>query len=159
MRNRSKTRRGFTLIEILLVLAIIGMLAGVAIVSLVGTREGAKVDSTRAMLTSIETALETYNMHVSHYPTEEEGNLNALLTKPSFENEQLGEKWRGPYLKQEARDTWGNLFNYEVNVTGAGTTVGETNPKPYRLWSNGPDGMDGTEDDIKNWTDEDKTAR
>ncbi|MBE3068990.1 MAG: type II secretion system major pseudopilin GspG [Planctomycetes bacterium] len=154
MRNRSKRRRGFTLIEILLVLAIIGMLAGVAIVSLVGTREGAKIDSTKAMLTSVETALETYNMHISHYPSEEEGNLNALLTKPTFENEQLGEKWRGPYLKQEARDSWGNLLNYELSTA----TTGETSTRPYRLWSNGPDGMDGTDDDIKNYEDESTTT-
>lgn len=155
MRNRSKRRRGFTLIEILLVLAIIGMLAGVAIVSLVGTREGAKVDSTKAMLTSVETALETYNMHISHYPSEEEGNLDALLTKPTFENEQLGEKWRGPYLKQEARDAWGNLLNYELTTA---TTAGDTSTRPYRLWSNGPDGMDGTDDDIKNYEDESTTT-
>ncbi len=151
MKNRSKARRGFTLIEILLVLAIIGMLAGVAIVSLVGTREGAKIDSTKAMLSSIETALETYNMHVSHYPSEEEGNLTALRVKPTFENEQIGEMWRGPYLKKEPRDAWGNVINYELNVAG----TDEAQAQPYRLWSNGPDGVDGTEDDINNWAAED----
>lgn len=151
MKNRLKAKRGFTLIEILLVLAIIGMLAGVAIVSLVGTREGAKIDSTKAMLSSIETALETYNMHVSHYPSEEEGNLTALRVKPTFENEQIGEMWRGPYLKKEPRDAWGNVVNYELNVAG----TDEAQAQPYRLWSNGPDGVDGTEDDINNWAAED----
>lgn len=151
MKNRLKAKRGFTLIEILLVLAIIGMLAGVAIVSLVGTREGAKIDSTKAMLSSIETALETYNMHVSHYPSEEEGNLTALRVKPTFENEQIGEMWRGPYLKKEPRDAWGNVVNYELNVSG----TDEAQTQPYRLWSNGPDGVDGTEDDINNWAAED----
>lgn len=151
MKNRLKVRRGFTLIEILLVLAIIGMLAGVAIVSLVGTREGAKIDSTRAMLSSIETALETYNMHVSHYPSEEEGNLTALRVKPTFENEQIGAMWRGPYLKKEPRDAWGNVINYELNVAG----TDEAQTQPYRLWSNGADGVDGTEDDVKNWSEED----
>ncbi len=154
MKNRLKARRGFTLIEILLVLAIIGMLAGVAIVSLIGTREGAKKDATKAMLTSIETAIETYNMHIGHYPTEEEGNLTALRVKPTFESEQVGEMWRGPYLKKEPRDAWRNTFNYEVNVAG----TDEAQAQPYRLWSNGPDGVDGTEDDVKNWSDEDATA-
>lgn len=155
MRNRSKARRGFTLIEILLVLAIIGMLAGVAVVALVGTREGAKIDTTKAMLKSIETALETYNMHIGHYPTEEEGNLTALMTKPSFSNETLAEKWRGPYLKNEPRDSWNNTITYQIQQAG----TAESTTQGYRLWSNGPDGMDGTEDDIKNWTEEGATPK
>jgi general secretion pathway protein G len=156
MRTRSDARRGFTLIEILLVLAIIVMLAGVTIVALVGTREGAKIDSTKALLASVETALETYNMHVSHYPTEEEGNLQALRTKPAFENEQMAERWRGPYVKQEPRDPWNNLLNYQLGEAG---TMEEGQAVPYRLWSNGPDGVDGTEDDIRNWSEEDAMSR
>ena len=119
--------------------------------SLVGTREGAKIDSTKAMLASIETAIDTYNMHIGHYPTEEEGNLTALRVKPTFESEQVGQMWRGPYLKKEPRDAWRNTFNYEVNVAG----TDEAQTQPYRLWSNGPDGVDGTEDDVKNWSEED----
>ena len=154
MQRRPKARRGFTLIEILLVLAIILMLAGVTIVSIVGTREGARIDTTKAMLSSIETAIETYNMHIGHYPTEEEGNLTALRVKPTFESDQVGEMWRGPYLKKEPRDAWRNTFNYEVNVAG----TDEAQTQPYRLWSNGPDGTDGTEDDIKNWSEDDGTG-
>jgi len=151
MQRRARAKRGFTLIEILLVLAIILMLAGVTIVSVVGTRKGARIDSTKAMLNSIETAIETYNMHIGHYPTEEEGNLEALRVKPTFESEEVAQMWRGPYLKREPRDAWKNTFNYEVNVAG----TDEAQAHPYRLWSNGPDGVDGTEDDIKNWSEED----
>ena len=154
MRRRAKARRGFTLIEILLVLAIILMLAGVTIVSIVGTREGARIDTTKAMLTSIETAIETYNMHIGHYPSEEEGNLEALRVKPTYESERVAEMWRGPYLKKEPRDAWNNTFNYEVNVAG----TEEARAQPFRLWSNGPDGTDGTEDDIKLRSDEDETG-
>jgi len=150
MSRRSKARRGFTLIEILLVLAIIGMLASVAIVALVGTREGAKKDTTKALVQSVANALDFYNMHIGHYPSEEEGGLQALLTKPAFDSEALAEKWRGPYLKQEPVDSWGNKLNYQLNQ--AGTT--DAAQQPYRLWSNGADGMDGTEDDIKNYQDE-----
>jgi len=151
MQRHAKARRGFTLIEILLVLAIILMLAGVTIVSIVGTREGARIDTTKAMIASIETAIETYNMHIGHYPSEEEGNLEALRVKPTFESEEVDAMWRGPYLKKEPRDAWRNTFNYELNVAG----TGETQAQPYRLWSNGPDGTDGTEDDIANWSEDD----
>ena len=151
MQRHAKARRGFTLIEILLVLAIILMLAGVTIVSIVGTREGARIDTTKAMVASIETAIETYNMHIGHYPSEEEGNLEALRVKPTFESEEVEAMWRGPYLKKEPRDAWRNTFNYELSVAGAG----EAQAQPYRLWSNGPDGTDGTEDDIKNWSEDD----
>ena len=151
MQRRTKAKRGFTLIEVLLVLAIILMLAGVTIVSIVGTREGARIDSPKAMLASIETAIETYNMHIGHYPSEEEGNLEALRVKPTFESEQVSEMWRGPYLKKEPRDAWGNTFNYELNVAD----TGETQAQPFRLWSNGPDATDGTEDDVKNWAEDD----
>ena len=78
-------------------------------------------------------------------------NLTALRVKPTFENEQIGEMWRGPYLKKEPRDAWGNVINYELNVAG----TDEAQAQPYRLWSNGPDGVDGTEDDINNWAAED----
>jgi general secretion pathway protein G len=155
MKNRSEARRGFTLIEILLVLAIIGMLAGVAIFAMVGQREGAKLDITKAMIHSVENALDTYNMNIGHYPTEEEGGMDALRVKPNFQNETLGEKWRGPYLKQEARDPWGNKLNYQLTPPG----TPEAQQTPYKLWSFGPNGTDenGGGDDIKNWTDETTT--
>jgi len=154
MANRQKARSGFTLIEILLVVAIIGMLAGVMIFAVGGTGKRARIDTTKATLETVASALDTYQLHVGHYPSEEEGNLSALRVRPSFDNEQLAEKWAGPYLKKQPVDAWSNALNYEVQVA---TTTDETAP-PYRLWSNGPDGMSDTEDDIKYWPDEDETA-
>ncbi|MBM4018759.1 MAG: type II secretion system protein GspG [Planctomycetes bacterium] len=145
----SRARRGFTLIEVLIVLGIIILLAGAAIVALVPQQKGARIDTTKLKMKSIETALEAYNVNIGHYPNEQEGGIDALRTRPAFDTEQLNEMWRGPYLKEDPRDAWGNKYNYQV--TQAGTP--EADQTPYRLWSNGPDGMDGTDDDIKNWSD------
>jgi general secretion pathway protein G len=150
MMKRFKVRQGFTLIEILIVLGIIILLAGTAIVALVPQQRGARIDTTRIKLKNIETALEAYNINIGHYPTDEEGGLGALLTKPAFADETIAAQWRGPYLKEDPRDAWSNKFNYQV--TQAGTP--EADQTPYKLWSNGPDGTDGTDDDIKNWSDQ-----
>jgi general secretion pathway protein G len=155
MRYRTHNRPGFTLIEILLVLAIIGMLAGVTIFAVGGIGKKARVDTTEATLETVANALETYQMHIGHYPSEEEGNLEALRIKPTFENEQLEDEWAGPYLKKQPVDAWNNTLNYEVQ---AATTDDETTP-PFRLWSNGADGMSDTEDDIKYWPDEEETMQ
>jgi general secretion pathway protein G len=148
-RARRSHAGGFTLIEILLVLAILLMLATVAIVAVGGIREGARVDTTKVLVQEVENALDTYSMQIGHYPTEEEGGLKALIEKPNFSDEKLAEKWRGPYIKTEARDSWNNALNYQV-VTGSAS---ENGGKGYKLWSNGPDGQDGTDDDIKSWND------
>jgi len=153
--NQRRRHSGFTLIEILLVLAILLMLATVAIVALSGTREGAKVDTTRLLIQEVENALETYNMHLSRYPSEEEGGLNALLTRPAFDDEKLAERWRGPYLKTEPRDSWARPLHYQV--AEAGTTETTPGAKPIRIWSDGPDGQEGTADDIRNWNEEAST--
>jgi general secretion pathway protein G len=150
-----RTKRGFTLMEVLLVLAILGMMAGIAIFAMVGQREGAKKDITDIKIKELKNALDAYNMNIGHYPTEEEGGLTALLTKPSFSDEVLGEKWRGPYLTEKPRDPWGNEFHYEA--TQAGTP--EAALTPCKVWSNGPDGQDGTEDDIKSWSDTTATGK
>ena len=73
MTRNHRPRGGFTLIEILLVIVIIGMLAGVLVVTIGGTREGAEVDTTKLMIQKIENKIQTYYMHVGHYPTDGEG--------------------------------------------------------------------------------------
>jgi general secretion pathway protein G len=149
MSTRSRSRRGFTLIEILIVLGIIILLAGAAVVALVPQQKGARVDITKLKMKSIETALEAYNVNIGHYPNEQEGGMEALRVKPPFDSEAVGQNWRGPYLKEEPVDSWGNKFNYELTQPG----TPDADQTPYRLYSNGPDGMQGTDDDIKNWTD------
>ncbi len=145
-----RTRRGFTLIEVLLVIVILGLLAGVGIMAFSGIGEGAKVDTTKLKIDEVEGAIELYKTNIGHLPTEEEGGLTALREEPTFEDEKLAEKWRGPYLKEEPTDAWGNELNYRVETVESESGSREV----ARIWSSGPDGQSETEDDIKNWSDE-----
>ncbi len=151
MKAPNRNARGFTLVEILLVILILGMLAGVFIAVVGPTRQGARIDTTRLLVeTTIPGALDRYDMNVGHYPSEEEGGLKALLTKPAFQDEETANKWRGPYLSQEPKDAWGHELHYEVVDPATGGAVGAG----YKVWSDGPDGQNGTEDDIKSWKED-----
>lgn len=141
---------GFTLIEILLVIVIILLLAGALVVFVLPQQKGAEKNTTKLLLQNVGTALDTYRLNVGHYPNEQEGGLDALLKKPTYENEKLGEKWNGPYLKPGTTldDPWGNKIRYEL----ADTTSTDNEQKgglPYKLYSVGPDGQPDTDDDIK----------
>lgn len=139
---------GFTLIEILLVIVIILMLASALVIFVLPQQEGAEKNTTRLMLNQVGSALDTYRLNLGRYPNEQEGGLNALLTKPSFENARLGEKWQGPYLKPGTRleDPWGNKLHYELVER---TADEKASGPPYKLYSVGPDGQPDTDDDIR----------
>ena len=145
---KARSHKGFTLIEVLLVIVIILMLAGALVVFVLPQQEGAEKNTTRLMLNQVATALDTYRLNVGRYPTEEEGGLGALLAKPNYENERLGEKWQGPYLKPGTKleDPWGNVIRYEP--IDRSLTEDKTGPA-YKLYSLGPDGQPDTEDDIR----------
>jgi general secretion pathway protein G len=151
MAARKRNRRGFTLIEVLLVLAIVGFLALIAVMATGGILDKAKKDTTKSVIAEVENAVDVYNLHVGHYPSEEEGGLNALLTKPTFETEAMGENWQGPYLKKEPKDAWNRPLHCEIQQS-TGSATEAAGPKVH-IWSDGPDGQSGTEDDIKNWSD------
>jgi general secretion pathway protein G len=146
---RSRRRHaGFTLIEILLVIVIILLLAGALVVYVLPQQEGAEKKTTRLLLDQVSGALDTYRLNLGHYPTEQEGGLDALLKKPTFENERAAEKWTGPYLKPGTLldDPWGHKIRYEVvdrSIEGNKTGL------PYKLYSVGPDGQSDTDDDIR----------
>ncbi len=154
--NRRRSRKsGFTLIEILLVIVIILLLAGALVVFVLPQQEGAEKNTTKLMLSQVASALDTYRLNLGHYPNEQEGGLDALMKKPTFENERMGEKWMGPYLKPGTRldDPWGHTLRYElVDRASEGERTGGL---PYRLSSVGPDGQSDTEDDIKHAPDSD----
>lgn len=156
--NRSRLLRpasragGFTLIEILLVITIILMLAAALVVYVLPQQKGAEKNTTRLLLNQVQSALDTYRLNIGSYPTEEQGGLGALLIKPTFENEKLGDKWQGPYLKPGTKleDAWGNQIRYELVDKTVNTDPGAPD---YKLYSVGPDGIPDTDDDIKLFDD------
>ena len=132
IRNR---RRGFTLIEILLVMTIIAILAAIVIPKMVGRSEQARQTAAHADLSSIKTALDAYEVDNGFYPK----SLQDLIQQPSN-----ARNWHGPYLDNLPQDPWGNPYVYSY--------PGRHNPSGFDIYSVGPDGKAGTDDDIGNWT-------
>ena len=140
-------RHGFTLIEIMLVVIIIGILAAMIVPNIAGRSEQARKTAARTDIESnLSTALDLYKMDASQYPTTEQG-LIALLTPPSVAPVPV--QWNGPYLKKKAlpKDPWGHGYVYE--------SPGTHNTDSYDLSSLGPDGVE-SDDDITNWGNEAK---
>lgn len=135
IRNR---RRGFTLVEMLLVITIIGILAALVIPKMMGRSEQARQTAARADISGIKTALDAYEVDNGFYPKSRNG-LNDLLQQPTD-----AKNWHGPYLDKVPTDPWQNPYIYEY--------PGKHNASSYDLYSVGPDGKAGTDDDIGNWT-------
>jgi general secretion pathway protein G len=138
--RKTVERRAFTLLEVLMVIVILGVLAALIVPQFTGTQEQSKIKTTRIQVRSIEDALERFKMECGRYPTSEEG-LAALVSKPG--SEDIADKWPGAYLKQPARDAWDRELQYRF--------PGQYNSDSFDVWSNGPDGNEGSEDDITNW--------
>lgn len=122
--------RGMTLLEIMIVIAILGMLAGVIVVAVMNQFENAKIKATQLKIGNLKSAVQTYYTTVGQYPTQSEG-FRALLNPPD------GLK---PMLEGEPKDEWGNVFMY-FNPPKQGRA-------PFEIRSKGPDGQEGTDDDI-----------
>lgn len=110
-KTRQRTSSGFTLVELLVVLAILGMLAALVGPQVLNQLGGAKTKAASIQIRDFEQALELYKLDVGRFPRSEEG-LDALVRAPS------GAKgWNGPYLKKDAvpEDPWGNAYEYRVS--------------------------------------------
>lgn len=142
---RFRGRRGFTLVEVLVVLAILVMLVGMVVPRILGTQKKADISAARTQLGMFNAALEKYALDVKTFPTSEQG-LSALLQKPADLDEAI--KWDGPYLNAQEmpKDPWGHDYMYAYPPTH-----GSTLDRPD-LWSTGPDGQDETEDDVVSWS-------
>jgi general secretion pathway protein G len=136
-----RSGEAFTLLEILVVLAIIGLLVSLAVTNVGNLFGGAQKDIAKMFVSqSMQAPLAAYKIHLGDYPTTAQG-LQALITPPG----DKAERWRGPYLQESKlpTDPWGEPYQYRY--------PGVKNKDRYDLWSKGPDKTDGTEDDIGNW--------
>jgi len=135
----SRKRKGMTLLEILLVIAILGVIAALVIPRLVGRQKQANVDATALSIKGLSQALKMYAIdHDGEYPTTAQG-LPVLYAAPPTGDPN----WNGPYLETPALDAWGREFEYQY--PGAHNTAG------FDIRSTGADAVSGNEDDVVNW--------
>jgi len=137
--RKTSASAGFTLIELIVVVVIIGLLAGLVLPQFIRQEEKAKLKATRAQIELLGTALDTFRLDIGRYPTTEEG-LQALRQKPA-----TLDRWDGPYIKKELpEDPWGKPYVYK--------SPGDHGP--YDIISYAADGVPGGEGDnhdITSW--------
>jgi general secretion pathway protein G len=136
---KTKRQRGFTLIELLVVLAILAMLAALVVPRVFKNLDKAKVDTAKAQIAALESALGSYRLDVGSFPTTDQG-LQALRTRP------VGvENWDGPYLPKDVPlDPWKHPYAYRC----------PSEHGDYEIISYGADGREGGEGvdkDIESW--------
>ncbi len=130
-------KKGFTLIELMLVVIIIGVLVSMVVPRLVGRSEEARIAAAKADIdANISVALDLYELDNGRYPDD----IDGLRTKPG-----TAVNWKGPYLKKSPKDPWGNAYVYR--------SPGDHSPD-YDLYSYGPDEKEGGGDDVTNWEEE-----
>jgi len=130
-------KKGFTLIELLVVIVILGILAAIVVPRITGRVDEARIEATKVQIKAIKDSLEQYKLDNGFYPTTEQG-LRALVEKPN--SPPVPTRWR-QYLDKLPKDAWGNDFIY----------ISPGVQRPFELRSLGPDGREGTEDDIDVW--------
>ena len=131
LRKEGKRLRGFSFIEVMVVIIILGLLSSIVGVYLFDSAEKAKADATKTQIRGLETALDLYRLHNSRYPSSEQG-LKALLERP--EVGLIPKNWNGPYLRGNnlPTDGWDSPFQY-ISANG----------NEYEIISLGADGIDG----------------
>ena len=139
-----RAQRGFTLIEIMVVVIIIGILAAMVAPQVIGNVDKAEIARAKSDIATIEQALNLYRLDNFSYPTAEQG-LDALVTKPNDPNIR---NWAaGGYLKSIPRDPWGRTYQYLIPGNHGEFDV-------YTLGADGVPGGDGNAADIGNWEPE-----
>ena len=136
--SRRRIRAGFTLMEVLLVLVILVVLGSIVVPMVTGIGEGANKKAATVQVDSLERMIDMYKFELKQLPN----SLDDLVNEPS--DPKLAKNWH-QYMKgnKELVDPWDNPYKYE--------SKGKKNQGSYDVWSTGPDGQDGTADDIGNW--------
>ena len=137
MKRSSRKNAGFTLLEIMLVVCIIGLLIGMGVKMMGSKIDEAKIVSAKGGVENFKTALLMYQSSTGSYPTTEQG-LKALVTKPEGVR-----NWRAQMEPGQLIDAWNHEYVY--------VQPGVHNPRSYDVFSPGPDGVPNTPDDIGNW--------
>jgi general secretion pathway protein G len=140
--NRIINRRsaaGFTLMEVLLVLVILVVLASMAVTIFGGTQEQAMKDAAKGQVGIFKSAVNLYKFHTKNFPD----SLEGLISKPS--DAKASQRWAGPYIDatKVPLDPWDRPYKFAA--------PGKHNAESFDVWSVGPDGQDGGDDDIGNW--------
>lgn len=133
---RKRSRRAFTLLELMLVMAILVILASLGTVAVLNLRRGADSDATLTQISVLSQSCKTFKLHMGYFPN----SLDDLLAMPAGTTPG---KWRGPYIdnvSQVPLDSWGNPFTYSAD---------ELNNR-VQIVSSGPDRQAGTTDDVSN---------
>lgn len=134
---RRRRKAAFTLIEVLLVLVILVILMSLGAGAYTNAQRNAQTNAARSQVGLFETPLKMYFLDVNAFPS----SLDGLRQPMDGVNPQ---KWKGPYFEKDLPiDPWGNAYRYQF--------PGQHNPTLYDIWSAGPDGVDGSDDDIGNW--------
>ena len=130
--------QAFTLVELLLVLVILGILAAIVVPKFAGRTEQAKQRAAETQISAFSTALGIFETDNGYYPKGKDG-LQDLRAQP-----RDAQNWHGPYMEKDIPlDPWNHPYIY--------VCPGKHNPSGYDLYSVGPDGREGNEDDITNW--------
>ncbi|MEC7860818.1 MAG: type II secretion system major pseudopilin GspG [Pseudomonadota bacterium] len=135
-----KNNKGFTLIEIMVVVIILGILTAIVAPNIIGRVGDAQVTAAKQTIRSIEGALRMYRLDNFNYPNTEQG-IEALSKKPVGQNAR---NWKGPYLDRIPEDPWGNKYLYTYPGLNGEFDV-------YTYGRDGQPGGDGDDADIGNW--------
>jgi len=140
-RTNSWRRRGFTLVELLLVLTILAILAAVVVPNIIDRGEQARRTAARVQIANFVSAISIFEVDNGHLPKSADG-LQALMTRPRDDQNT----WKGPYLQlnKVPLDPWKQAYVYVI--------PGRHNPTSYDLYTNGKDAQGGT-NTIGNWAD------
>lgn len=152
---KRRPRRGFTLLELMIVLIILVGLMAIAGPRFLGSQQKADIRTTEAQIGNLSAALKMYVVDMKTFPTTEEG-LKSLIERP--EDERLARRWSGPYIdgNRLPLDPWGGEYQYEFESAGTESEGSDSGASGQvanfpRIFSLGPDGQAGTADDISNY--------